>query len=97
MKIGIDASRANRTHKTGTEWYSYYLIRWLAKIDPKNQYVLFTDQPLTGGLIDLTTQQYQGNETGRPEFDKNGFQILRDKIQGEAQATEPHQHLQRQS
>ena len=38
MTIGIDASRANRQRKTGTEWYSYYLIRWLAKLDNKNKY-----------------------------------------------------------
>ena len=36
MLIGIDASRANRKFKGGTEWYSYYLIRELAKIDSTN-------------------------------------------------------------
>ena len=29
MIIGIDASRANRDNKTGTEWYSYLLIEHL--------------------------------------------------------------------
>ncbi|MBI3572609.1 MAG: glycosyltransferase family 4 protein [Candidatus Kerfeldbacteria bacterium] len=29
MLIGIDASRANAAHKTGTEWYSWHLIRAL--------------------------------------------------------------------
>ena len=43
MLIGIDASRANRKFKGGTEWYSYYLIRELAKIDSKNQYILYTN------------------------------------------------------
>ncbi|MBI4811890.1 glycosyltransferase family 4 protein [Candidatus Falkowbacteria bacterium] len=53
MLIGIDASRANREHKSGTEWYSYYLIKRLAKLDSQNQYVLYTDKPLKGGLLDL--------------------------------------------
>ncbi|MFA6306834.1 MAG: glycosyltransferase family 1 protein [Patescibacteria group bacterium] len=58
MLIGIDASRANRKFKGGTEWYSYYLIRELAKIDSKNQYILYSDKPLTGGLADLTDENY---------------------------------------
>ena len=53
MIIGIDASRANRDFKTGTEWYSYYLIKNLAEIDAKNKYWLYTDKPLTGGLAEL--------------------------------------------
>lgn len=32
MRIGIDASRANLSQKTGTEWYSYFLIEELKKI-----------------------------------------------------------------
>ena len=78
MLIGIDASRANRDHKSGTEWYSYYLIRWLAKLDSKNQYILYTDKPLSGGLLDLTTRQY--NENGKetsPQFKKNGLQEIK--------------------
>lgn len=54
MLIGIDASRANRPHKSGTEWYSYYLIRALVQIDKKNSYILYTDAPLCEGLADLT-------------------------------------------
>jgi glycosyltransferase involved in cell wall biosynthesis len=80
MLIGIDASRANRDHKSGTEWYSYYLIRWLAKLDEKNQYILYSDKPLKGGLLDLTTKQYvceSRAEDGEVEYDKNGFQILK--------------------
>lgn len=44
MIIGIDASRANRKNKTGTEWYSFYLIKNLALIDKKNQYILYLDK-----------------------------------------------------
>ena len=43
MIIGIDASRANRKNKTGTEWYSFYLIKNLAKIDNNNRYILYLD------------------------------------------------------
>lgn len=57
MLIGIDASRANRQNKTGTEWYSYHLIRELAEIDSKNQYILYTDRPLVGGLANLISDQ----------------------------------------
>jgi len=58
MLIGIDASRANRKFKGGTEWYSYYLIRELAKIDSKNQYILYSDKPLVGGLANLIEENH---------------------------------------
>jgi len=45
MIIGIDASRANRPHKTGTEWYSFYLIKSLAAIDKTNKYLLYLNNP----------------------------------------------------
>lgn len=79
MIIGIDASRANRSHKGGPEWYSYYLIRWLAKLDKDNQYILYTDRPLTGGLLDLTTKQHNDTEEAANgiKFDSKGFQILK--------------------
>lgn len=62
MLIGIDASRANRTHKSGTEWYSYHMIRALAAADTDNQYILYTDSPLSGGLLDL-----------RPDGENSGY------------------------
>ena len=75
MLIGIDASRANRSHKSGTEWYSYYLIKELAKIDSKNQYVLYSDQPLRGGLLDLTSDKPSQDRLDF-EIDKHGYQKL---------------------
>jgi glycosyltransferase involved in cell wall biosynthesis len=45
MIIGIDASRANLKHKTGTEWYSFYLIKNLAEIDHRNTYRLYLNKP----------------------------------------------------
>ncbi|MDD4333005.1 MAG: glycosyltransferase family 1 protein [Patescibacteria group bacterium] len=78
MLIGIDASRANRDKKTGTEYYSYYLIRNLAKIDSKNQYILYTDKPLQGGLLDLTTSDSEVViNDDEIKFDKNGYQIIK--------------------
>jgi len=76
MIIGIDASRANRDHKSGTEWYSYYLIRRLAKLDAKNRYILYADKPFTGGLSDLISEKspWAG---GKTEFDENGYQKIK--------------------
>jgi glycosyltransferase involved in cell wall biosynthesis len=74
MLIGIDASRANREFKSGTEWYSYYLIRELAKIDSANQYILYSDKPLSGGLANLITE---GNNRVDGQIEKErGFQKI---------------------
>jgi len=56
MRIGIDASRANRAHKSGTEWYSYYVIFALAELDSENEYILYTDSPLVGDLASLVAK-----------------------------------------
>lgn len=50
MIIGIDASRANRQRKTGTEWYSFYLIKNLAIIDKTNIYWLYLNAPASPEL-----------------------------------------------
>ncbi|MCF7860441.1 glycosyltransferase family 4 protein [Patescibacteria group bacterium] len=50
MIIGIDASRANRALRTGTEWYSFYIIQSLASIDRTNQYILYIDKELEPDL-----------------------------------------------
>jgi glycosyltransferase involved in cell wall biosynthesis len=79
MIIGIDASRANRTHKSGTEWYSYYLIKYFAQLDKENQFILYTDQPLTADLADLTSLDFSGKSPAefRPKYDQQGFQIIK--------------------
>lgn len=51
MIIGIDASRANLLHKTGTEWYSFYLIKNLAEIDKENTYWLYLNKTARPELI----------------------------------------------
>lgn len=52
MIIGIDASRANLQHKTGTEWYSFYLIKNLAAIDKNNHYRLYLNKPPRPEMIE---------------------------------------------
>lgn len=54
MLIGIDASRANRIKKTGTEWYSYYLIQEMKKLESgESRFVLYSREPLRGELAEL--------------------------------------------
>lgn len=53
MKIGIDASRANLKTRTGTEWYSYHLIKNFSLIDKENEYILYTKGPLRTDLKGL--------------------------------------------
>lgn len=81
MLIGIDASRANRSHKSGTEWYSYHTIRALAQIDRQNQYILYTDTPLTEGLIDLRPE----GENSSPESSI--------KVRGRQKIRSPHNNF----
>lgn len=51
MIIGIDASRANKTEKTGVEWYVFFVIEELKKILPQDvQVILYSDVPLQGEL-----------------------------------------------
>ncbi len=55
MLIGIDASRANKSEKTGTEWYSYHLIQELKKIaDLKDRFILYSREKLRGDLGKLS-------------------------------------------
>lgn len=53
MLIGIDASRAFLPNRTGTENYSYQLIRALTEIDRYNQYHLYTRFPVSQPSLDF--------------------------------------------
>ncbi len=54
MTIGIDASRANNTQKTGVEWYAFFLIEELKKIMPSDvKVILYSEKPLEGELAKL--------------------------------------------
>ena len=49
--IGIDASRANGTHRTGVEWYTYHLLQALKAVIPETCHViLYSKEPLIDGL-----------------------------------------------
>ncbi len=53
MIIGIDATRANKPHKTGVEWYSYFLIHELIQLDPAITWRLYFNSDPEPGLQDL--------------------------------------------
>ncbi len=54
MVIGIDASRANLSQRTGTEWYSFYVIEELKRLIPKEySVVLYTKEGLKEELAAL--------------------------------------------
>jgi glycosyltransferase involved in cell wall biosynthesis len=52
MIVGFDASRANKIVKTGTEWYSFFLIQEFRKIfeSSNDTLILYTPTPLFGKL-----------------------------------------------
>ena len=53
MLIGIDASRALRAQRTGTEHYAWQLIRHLLALDSGHRFRLYCHQPPPAGLFDL--------------------------------------------
>ncbi|MFZ6015879.1 MAG: glycosyltransferase family 4 protein [Patescibacteria group bacterium] len=61
MLIGIDASRANKTKKTGVEWYAWHVIEELKKLttDSPHSWALYTNEILKGGLEKLPKNWYE--------------------------------------
>lgn len=53
MIIGVDASRANLREKTGTEWYSFHIIRTMIRAHPEARFRLYTKEPLEPPLAAL--------------------------------------------
>ncbi|HCC21953.1 TPA: hypothetical protein DEP86_00960 [Candidatus Uhrbacteria bacterium] len=54
MILGIDASRANCSRRTGVEWYAYHVIQRLKKIVPADvRVVLYSRESLIDGLEQL--------------------------------------------
>lgn len=51
MLIGVDASRAAVTRRTGTEMYSLHLLRALLRLPAAHTYRLYSNGPLPGGLL----------------------------------------------
>ena len=52
MLIGIDASRAARSERTGTENYAWHLIRGLLALYSPHRFRLYYAQPPPAGLFD---------------------------------------------
>jgi len=53
MKIGIDASSANKKNRTGVEKYSHDLIQAIKKVDLENQYILYSRNDLKEDLANF--------------------------------------------
>ena len=51
LSIGIDASRATREQRTGTEGYSLHLLRALLALDNDSDYTLYFNTPPQPGLL----------------------------------------------
>jgi glycosyltransferase involved in cell wall biosynthesis len=49
--IGVDASRVTRPIRTGTENYSFHVLRHLLMHDQRNAYRLYLSQPLVDGFL----------------------------------------------
>ena len=88
MVIGYDASRAFTKERTGTENYSYQLLKALAKIDKKNRYVVHLRPPLRINVtaVELIRQfpkNFQFVTIPWPRFWTQGglaFQTFKDKL-----------------
>ncbi|KAA0207046.1 glycosyltransferase family 1 protein [Candidatus Uhrbacteria bacterium] len=52
MRIGIEASRANRPVKTGVEWYAWHVIQGMKELPEaaRHEFWLYTNDPLKNGL-----------------------------------------------
>lgn len=54
ITIGIDASRANVTKRTGTEWYIFNLLQQFKQLIPKGfRVIIYTKEPLLPDLYPL--------------------------------------------
>lgn len=50
LKIALEATRANKEHKTGTEWYAWHLLEEFKKIDQADQFIVYYHQDLASVL-----------------------------------------------
>ena len=50
MIIGLEATRANHRHKTGTEWYAWHIIQEFKKLNTPHKFVLYYNQELESAL-----------------------------------------------
>lgn len=68
MLIGIDASRALRSQRTGTEHYAWQLIRHLLVLGGGHRYRLYCHQPPPAGLFDPPVRQALPGPASQPEL-----------------------------
>ncbi|MFW0862404.1 MAG: glycosyltransferase family 4 protein [Candidatus Komeilibacteria bacterium] len=52
MLIGLEATRANKEFKTGTEWYAWHLLQQFKKIDNTNNFVVYHNSGLSKDLAE---------------------------------------------
>ncbi|MBT4849834.1 glycosyltransferase family 4 protein [Candidatus Parcubacteria bacterium] len=50
MTIGLEATRANKKYKTGTEWYAWHLLQQFKKLDHENKFVVYYNNILADAL-----------------------------------------------
>lgn len=50
MLIGLEATRANLKHKTGTEWYAWHIIQEFKKIPSPHRFVIYYNRDLEAEL-----------------------------------------------
>ncbi|PLX25294.1 hypothetical protein C0580_02835 [Candidatus Parcubacteria bacterium] len=50
--IGLEATRANKQYKTGTEWYAWHLLQEFKKLNKDNKFVVYYKDYLAGDLKD---------------------------------------------
>ncbi|RJQ34632.1 hypothetical protein C4566_02040, partial [Candidatus Parcubacteria bacterium] len=58
LTIGLEATRANKQYKTGTEWYAWHLLQEFKKIDNKNKFIVYYNEYLAGELTDAPGNFY---------------------------------------
>jgi len=51
LKIGLEATRANRQYKTGTEWYAWHLLQEFKKLDRQNNFFVYYNKFLSDDLL----------------------------------------------
>ena len=58
--IGLEATRANKKHKTGTEWYAWHLLQQFKELANlhNNKFIVYYNQPLDQELSSVAANFY---------------------------------------
>lgn len=56
--IGLEATRADKKYKTGTEWYAWHLLDKFKKLDKNNKFFVYYNKNLAGDLLDAPDNFY---------------------------------------